>query len=184
MKLYSKNHSLFIASYPTGRDAAVSYPEMDFVWSNPLTSDVLLKLKHTDTSLTATLYSTPTGYKVSTETGEWEEGEKFRTEYETDDTLAEGAYYQKTTGSDGSQITVTRTVTDLKGDIIKQDTFTSVYAPKNEVYAVGPGTDMSTLGTSAQQATYDESVDTQYDVEAEYTDADSDTLYDDDSTAY
>ncbi len=140
-----RNHSLYIASYPTGRDAAVSYPEMDFVWSNPLKSDTLLTLEYTDTTVTAKLYGTPTGYKVSTETGQWEEGEKYKTTFETDEELAEGAYYLKTTGSDGSQITVQRTVTDLSGNIVKQDSFASVYSPKDEVYLIGPGTDTSVL---------------------------------------
>ena len=34
------NHSLYIASYPTGRDAAVSWPDLDFVWQNDSASDV------------------------------------------------------------------------------------------------------------------------------------------------
>ena len=139
------NHSLYIASYPTGRDAAVSYPEWDFVWSNPLKSDVLLLLSYTNTTLTAKLYSTPTGYKVSTETGEWEEGEQYGTTFESDEDLESGDYYLKTTGSDGSEITITRTVTNVNGEVIKEDTFTSTYAPKDEVYAVGPGTDTGKL---------------------------------------
>ena len=142
------NHSLYIASYPTGRDAAVSYPEMDLVWSNHHTSDVLLKLAYTDTTVTASLYSTPIGYKVSTETGEWEDGEKYKTLFETDETLGEGSYYLKTTGADGSQITIVRTVTDMHGTVVKEDTFTSVYSPKDEVYLVGPGTDTSRIADS------------------------------------
>lgn len=142
------NHSLYIASYPTGRDAAVSYPEMDLVWSNHHTSDILLKLSYTDTTITASLYSTPIGYKVSTETGEWEDGEKYKTTFETDDTLEKGSYYLKTTGADGSQITIVRTVKDMHGNIVKEDTFTSVYTPKDEVYLVGPGTDTSRIADS------------------------------------
>ena len=146
------NHSLYIASYPTGRDAAVSYPEMDLVWSNHHSSDILLKLSYTDTSITATLYSTPMGYKVSTETGEWEDGEKYKTTFETDETLGKGSYYLKTTGADGSQITIVRTVTDMHGNVVKEDTFTSVYSPKDEVYLVGPGTDTSRIADSHDES--------------------------------
>ena len=161
------NHSLYIASYPTGRDAAVSYPEMDLVWSNQHTSDVLLKLSYTDTTITATLYSTPMYYKVSTETGEWEEGEKYKTEFETDDTLEQGSYYLKTTGSDGSQISVVRTVTDLNGKVLKEDVFGSVYEPKNEVYLVGPGTDTSRIPKGNSDSGYIEDEETESDYEDE-----------------
>jgi len=171
------NHSLYIASYPTGRDAAVSYPEMDLVWSNRHTSDVLLKLAYTDTSVTASLYSTPIGYKVSTETGEWEDGEKYKTQFETDETLGEGSYYLKTTGADGSQITIVRTVTDMNGGVVKEDTFTSVYSPKDEVYMVGPGTDTSRIADSHSDSGTVE--DDELEEEEEYNlDEDSSSEYD------
>ena len=163
-----KNHSLYIESYPTGRDAAVSYPEMDLIWTNSHTSDILLTLKYTDTTLTAKLYSTPIGYKVSTSTGEWEEGEKYKTEFETDNDLERGSYYLKTTGVDGSQITVVRTVTDMSGNIVSEDVFSSVYNPKNEVYAIGPGTDTSRIETS-----HSESGNTEEDESDEDSDEDS-----------
>lgn len=176
------NHSLFIESYPTGRDAAVSYPEMDLVWSNSHTSDTLLKLNYTDTTLTAKLYSTPIGYKVSTEVGDWEEGEKYKTDFEYDEDLAEGDYYLKTTGSDGSQISVTRTVTDMNGNVVKEDLFTSVYTPKNEVYLVGPGTDTSVIteSNSEEGNTRDEEEDEDSSDEEsdEYSDEASDEDYD------
>lgn len=36
-----RNHSLYISSYPTGRDAASAYPDLDLTWVNDGTSDVL-----------------------------------------------------------------------------------------------------------------------------------------------
>ena len=33
------NHSLYIASYPEGRDAAIAYPDIDLVWRNDTESE-------------------------------------------------------------------------------------------------------------------------------------------------
>ena len=68
------NHSLYIASYPTGRDAAVDYPGTTLIWENNQNSDVVMKTSYTDDSITVQLYSVHTGYSVETDTGEWEEG--------------------------------------------------------------------------------------------------------------
>ena len=51
-----RNHSLYISSYPTGRDAAIAYPDLDLTWVNDGTSDVLMRSRYTDSSLTVTLY--------------------------------------------------------------------------------------------------------------------------------
>lgn len=145
-----RNHSLYIASYPTGRDVGVSYPELDFVWENKLPSDVLVKLSYTDTTVTAQLYSVYTGYKVESTVGEWEEGEKYRTEFEVDDTMEKGDSYLKTVGEDGSKISVVRTVKDKSGAIVSETDFTSIYEAKNEVYLIGPGTDTSRLEEASE----------------------------------
>lgn len=135
------NHSLYIASYPAGRDAAVSWPDLDLKWSNDSQSDILLLMTYDDTSVTATLYGVPLGYTVTSEVGEWSEGEKYDTRTEVDDTLAPGTSYVKTAGSDGRSISVVRTVTDSDGNIVRQDRFDSVYDPITEVVVKGPDAD-------------------------------------------
>lgn len=139
-------HQLYIESYPSGRDAAVSYPDLDLWWTNDLSSDVLLVLSYTDTSLTARLYSVYTGYTVESIEGEWAEGAKYKTVFEEDPTLEKGDYYVKTTGVDGSSISVTRIVKNEAGEVISDQVFDSLYDPKDEVIVVGPGTDTSKLG--------------------------------------
>ena len=99
------NHSLYIASYPTGRDAAVSGPDLDFVWQNDSASDVLVRLSCVDGSVTATLYGVDPGYKVSTTTGDWGEGRKYETRTTIDDTLAPNTSYVKTRGTDAVSYT-------------------------------------------------------------------------------
>lgn len=132
------NHSLYIASYPIGRDAAVAYPDLDLVWENDSPSDVLLAMSYTDTTVTATIYGVNPEYQVSTNTGEWQEGEKFKTKTMRDDNLAPGTSYVKTVGSDGRKISIVRTVKDKNGTILHEDLFSSTYDPMNEVKVEGP----------------------------------------------
>ena len=139
------NHTLFQSSYPAGLDAAVSYPGLDLIWSNPTSSDVLLVTSYTDYSVTVTLLGIDPEYEVITETGEWEEGKKHTTTYELDEMLREGASYIKTAPTDGTKINVRRTVKDKDGDVVDQDLFASIYSPINRVIAYGKGSDMSEL---------------------------------------
>lgn len=127
------NHSLYIASYPKGRDAAIAYPTYDLVWENDSDSDVLLVMSYTNSSLTATLWGVNPEYQVSTKYGDWEEGEAYSTKYRVDDSLAPGTQYVETTGVNGVSITIVRTVKDKDGATLHEDTFSSTYAPKNEV---------------------------------------------------
>ena len=134
------NHSLYIASYPEGRDAAVSWPDLDLEWENDSMSDVLLVMSYTDSTVTATLYGIDPEYQVGTEVGDWKEGEKFKTRTVEDDTLPVGMSYIKTPGVDGSVISVVRTVKDRDGNVLHEDLFLSQYDPKDEIKVVGPDT--------------------------------------------
>lgn len=145
------NHSLYISSYPTGRDAAVSWPDLDLVWQNDSASDVLVRLSCADGSVTATLYGVDPGYRVSTATGEWSEGEQYATRTTVDETLAPGTSYVKTRGTDGRSITVVRTVKSESGSILHEDAFGSVYAPVTEVVVEGPKPKESDKGNAATE---------------------------------
>ncbi len=138
-------HQLYIASYPPGRDASVSYPDLDLWWTNNLASDVLLDLSYTDSSVTARIYSVYTGYTVESQVGEWEVGTLYKTKFEEDSDLEKDESYVKTTGEDGSSITVTRFVKNEAGEIISDQVFESQYDAKDEVVVVGPGTDTKKL---------------------------------------
>lgn len=131
------NHSLRIESYPEGRDAAIAYPTLDLVWQNDTSSDVLLVMTYTNSSVTATLWGVDPGYEVSTEYGEWKKGEPYSTVYKNDDSLPAGTEQVSTTGVDGSSITIVRTVKSADGAVLHEDTFSSNYAPKNEVVLKG-----------------------------------------------
>ncbi|WP_295995779.1 VanW family protein [uncultured Adlercreutzia sp.] len=135
-----RNHSLYISSYPTGRDAAIAYPDLDLTWENDSSSDVLMRARYTDSTLTVTLYGIDPGYVVSTKTGDWAEGEAYKTKYQVDENEPEGTRYVKTTGADGRSVTVHRIVRDRSGNVRHEEDFTSNYAPIDEVIVVGPNT--------------------------------------------
>lgn len=132
------NHSLYISSYPAGRDAAISYPYLDLIWENDSPSDVILIMSYTDWSVSAKIYGISPEYQTSTEQGEWLKGEAYTTKIEKDDSLDPGKSYTKTEGTDGRKISITRIVKDASGEIIRETTFNSTYEPKNEVIVEGP----------------------------------------------
>ena len=131
------NHTLRISSYPEGRDAAIAYPYMDLVWQNDYTSDVLLVMSYTNSSVTASLWGVDPGYQVSTDYGEWKEGEHYSVKYRNDDSVAQGTEYIETTGVNGSSISITRIVKDSNGKLLHEDLFESTYAPKDQVVVRG-----------------------------------------------
>ena len=137
-----RNHSLYMSSYPAGRDAAVSWEELDFVWKNDSSSDVLLRTSYTDTSVTIMLFGINPGYRVTSSVGEWLEGEKYKTKVEVDENMAPGTKYVKTAGADGKSITVIRTVTSPDGEVMHEDVFHSNYNPLNEVVVAAPGVEV------------------------------------------
>ena len=134
------NHSLYIANYPAGRDAAVSWPDLDLVWENDSESAVLVRVTCADSSVTATLYGTSPGYQTGTKVGTWQAGEKHGTKTERDDSLAPDVRYVKTRGTDGSTISVVRSVRGKAGEVLHEDLFVSEYDPVTEVIVTGPET--------------------------------------------
>lgn len=134
-----RNHSLYIASYPEGRDAAVSWPDLDLEWTNPTESDVLMRTSYTDSSVTVALYGISPGYTVETKVGDWEPGRKFKKVTKKDPDYPEGYTELQTTGTNGSIVSVIRIVKDADGEIVSEDTFTSEYDPKDEVTLLGTG---------------------------------------------
>ena len=133
------NHTLYIATYPEGRDAAIAYPTMNLVWANDLSSDVLVETSYTDSSLTVRLYGKDPGYEVSTKTGERKKGEAYSTRYRYDSEVASGVEYTEQNGINGSSISVTRTVKDASGNQVRQDVFDSYYSAQDQIIVKGTG---------------------------------------------
>lgn len=137
------NHTLRMRSYPDGRDAAVAYPTLDFIWQNETPSDVLLKATVDDTSVTVSLYGVNPNYIVTTEVGDWEEGEDFDIVVKKEASyLALDESEITIEGTNGSAILVKRYVRDKNNNIIYADSFLSSYYPKTEVIMIHPDSEL------------------------------------------
>jgi len=141
------NHSFYISHYPKGRDATVSWGGPDFRFKNDTDNWVLIVAGYTNSSLTIALYGTDPGYEVSSETGPWTNEKPFKTEQQPDPKLPKGARIVEDPGVTGRTITVKRFVRK-NGELIRTDTFTSVYRPKVEVVRVGTKAVASTTTTT------------------------------------
>lgn len=60
-------HSYYISRYPMGREATVSMPAPDLVFTNNTEHGVLVRTRATGSEVTVTFYSTDTGVKVTAE---------------------------------------------------------------------------------------------------------------------
>lgn len=151
-----RNHSLYIAAYPEGRDAAVSWPDLDLEWANDTASDILMRTSYTDSSVTVSLYGISPGYTVSTQVGDWQEGKKYQKITKKDPDYPAGYSEVQVSGTNGSIITVVRTVKDSQGNVVREDEFTSEYDPKDEVTLVGTA---GAEGADSEDASADEGQD-------------------------
>ncbi|GAA1784878.1 VanW family protein [Actinomadura chokoriensis] len=52
----SRAHTMWMPEYPEGREAAVSYPQLDFTWKNDTGAPVRIQAAYTGSSLTVTLW--------------------------------------------------------------------------------------------------------------------------------
>lgn len=135
-------HSLYMASYEEGRDAAVNFPDLDLIWSNDTTSDVLVRTSYTDTTITVALYGVNPGYTVKTKTGDWEEGKPYRIVVKVDEERSPGSMKVETVGTNGKSISVVRSVYDRDGNFLRDATFNSYYNPIDKVVITGPDTEV------------------------------------------
>jgi CDP-diacylglycerol--glycerol-3-phosphate 3-phosphatidyltransferase len=131
------NHSLYVAYYPDGRDAAVAWPGVDLKFENSTPDWMVLIMEYDYSSLTATLWGTDPGYTVEAITGEWMQGTPYETKEVENPDMLEGERKVKTAGKDGKVINVTRIVRDKDGNVVRESVIKSRYNPVLEVVEVG-----------------------------------------------
>ncbi|MDF1542411.1 MAG: VanW family protein [Anaerosomatales bacterium] len=142
-----RNHSFYISSYPKGRDATVSWGGVDFKFKNDTDHWIYIATAYTNSSVTISLYGTDPGYTVRGVTGEFTDVRPFPTREIKDDTVATGTRVVEDAGVNGRRIAVKRTV--LKGGtVVREDTFTSAYAPKEQVVRIGTKAGASSESTA------------------------------------
>ncbi|MYH04883.1 MAG: hypothetical protein F4194_00105 [Acidimicrobiia bacterium] len=65
-------HSGYFSRYPEGIEATINWPDIDLIFRNDSSSEVLIRAEYTDTSLTVKLFGDNNGRSVA---GEWKNGE-------------------------------------------------------------------------------------------------------------
>jgi vancomycin resistance protein YoaR len=134
------NHNLYLAHYPLGRDATVSWGGPDFKFRNDLKHGLLIKASYTDQTLTFTVYGTPEGRRVVSHTGPQVNWTSPGMNYAVDPTAPRGSVRVVAgTGEKGFDIEVWRKVYDRAGKLLRSNVFKSHYIPDSPTTVYGPG---------------------------------------------
>lgn len=148
-------HAQYMSNYPTGRDAAVWYDSEDLKFSNDTGRWLYVQATATSYSITITIWGTSDGRTVTTDTGDWVETAAYTTSTVVDSTKAAGYSAVTTKGVNGSSISVTRTVYNADGSVLRTGIFRSSYSAVAEVTTIGPTltTTPTTTATTNTNAT-------------------------------
>ncbi|MCL2881355.1 MAG: VanW family protein [Coriobacteriia bacterium] len=131
------NHSLFISSYPLGRDAAVSWPSPDFKFVNSLDHAILIVTSSSNSSVTVSFYGMDPGYTVELGPASWLSHTQAPEQRVNDPTLPAGTEKIKQPGRGGGRVTFTQTVKRADGSIVFTKTFVSNYKTEAKIILVG-----------------------------------------------
>jgi vancomycin resistance protein YoaR len=134
------NHNLYLAHYPLGRDATVSWGGPDFRFRNDLKHGILIKTSYTDSTLTFSFYGTPEHRRVVSHTGPQTNWTGPSMNYAVDPRAPRGSVKVVAgTGEQGFDIEVTRHVYGASGKLLRHDDFKSHYIPDSPTTVYGPG---------------------------------------------
>jgi vancomycin resistance protein YoaR len=134
------NHNLYLAHYPIGRDATVSWGGPDFQFRNDLKHGLLIKTSYTDQTLTFTFYGTNEHRRVVSHTGPQTNWTGPSMNYALDPNAPPRSKKVVTgTGEKGFDVIVTRTVYTAGGKELRRNVFRSHYIPDSPTTVYGPG---------------------------------------------
>ncbi len=132
------NHALYISHYPQGRDATVNYPDVDLRFVNDTGHWLLLRTFVGPSSLTVSLYGTPTGRKVESTTTPLVAHGKVKVKKTVDPALKPGEQVIDDPGEPALTTSVTRDVYAANGKLLYHDVWYSSYRAAPELLRVGP----------------------------------------------
>jgi len=132
------NHALYISHYPQGRDATVDYPDVDLRFVNDTGHWLLLRTFVGPSSLTVSLYGTPTGRKVVSTTAPLVVHGKTPVKKTVDRSLKPGEEIVDDPGEPAMTTSVTRDVYTAAGKLLYHDVWYSSYRASPELVRVGP----------------------------------------------
>jgi vancomycin resistance protein YoaR len=132
-------HSFYISRYPEGREATLSFPQLDVRFTNDTDGAIVVRASYTSTSVTVSVYGQPLASSVSASHGSRSDPREPTTEERTTSELASGETRTvQSTGSPGFTVEVVRTVDYLEGGSDSQ-TITTTYRPQNGIVERGTG---------------------------------------------
>jgi vancomycin resistance protein YoaR len=132
------NHALYISHYPQGRDATVNYPDVDLQFVNDTANWLLLRTFVSSSSLTVSLFGTPTDRKVTSTTTPLVSHGAPPVKKTIDPSLKPGEKIVDDPGSPALSTSVTRDVYAADGKLLHQDTWYSSYRASPELVRIGP----------------------------------------------
>jgi vancomycin resistance protein YoaR len=133
------NHNLYLAHYPVGRDATVSWGGPDFQFRNDLKHGLLIKTSYTDQTLTFTFYGTNEHRRVVAHTGSQTNWTDPSMNYALDPNAPpKSRKVVAGSGEKGFDVVVTRTVYDASGKELRRNVFHSHYIPDSPTTVYGP----------------------------------------------
>jgi vancomycin resistance protein YoaR len=130
-------HSFFISRYPAGREATLSYPELDVRFLNDTEGFVVVRTSYTPDSITVSIYGAPAWRSVRADHGERRSPTSFGEQVRTSPSLAPGARRVVQSGGGGFTVTVTRTRLPMTGEGSDVERWTTVYRPQQRIVEVG-----------------------------------------------
>lgn len=126
-----KPHSYYISRYPVGREATLNWPNVDLKILNNSPHGIWVKASTTATSVTVSFYGTK-WVEVAESTGPRTNVKPPPVKYEENPALPPGTEKEISSGREGFDITVTRTLTYKSGGSEKERFFTR-YLPEPRV---------------------------------------------------
>jgi vancomycin resistance protein YoaR len=132
-------HSFYISRYPQGREATLSYPQLDVRFTNTTDGVIVVRASYTSTSVTVSLYGRPIASAVSATHGQPFDPRPPTTETRTTSELPAGQTRTvQSEGSSGFTVDVTRRVERLDGGTDERSIRTT-YRPQNGIVERGTG---------------------------------------------
>jgi len=129
-------HDIVVNYVPTGQDATVNYPNIDFKFKNDTASLVYLRTDVKPGVLTFQIWGKKTGKSVRIER-QVEKEIAYKTEKRLDQKLPAGRIVQEQAGSKGLVVNTWKVVRDSSGNETKQFLSRDSYAPANRILRVG-----------------------------------------------
>lgn len=138
LKIAERNpHSLYISRYQLGRDATVNYPDLDLKFVNDTSKWVFVAGAAGDYGITVSIYGGGPERRVLSGEGTIRVTGPPRIKRVPDPELLKGKTRIEAEGSSAQATSVTRTVYDAQGNVLRDETWNTSYRGEFRIIRVG-----------------------------------------------